>query len=100
MDTDEQRYDITVKIANQRYAIKNPRAKEELYRKAERLINEKVGYFHTAYPEHSVEKNMSLALIDVYTQLLLLEKKNDTEPYRQAMNQLTGEIETALHEYS
>ncbi len=98
MDAESKRFNINVKIAEQKILISIPRSREELYRKAERLINEKIGYFQTNYPDHNVEKNMALTLIDAYTRILQLEDRNDTAPYRHAMEVLTAEIESVVNE--
>ncbi len=96
MDELSERFTIQVRIGQQKFPITIPRIKEEIFRKAERMINEKIGFFEKNYPNHGIEKNMSLALLDFCTKLLQREQDNDTEPICKALSQLVNEMEEAI----
>ena len=81
MDEVSERFTIHVRIGDEKFPISILRSQEEMFRKAERMINEKIGYFTEHYPNHGIVKNMSLALLDICTKWLQREQDNDTQPY-------------------
>lgn len=72
------------------------REMEEVFRKAARLINETWGRYEKAYPHQGDEKYMSMTLLELAVSLLQTQKENDKEPYKQALETLTKELEDAL----
>ena len=96
MDEVSERFTIHVRIGDENFPISILRSQEEMFRKAERMINEKIGYFTEHYPNHGIVKNMSLALLDICTKWLQREQDNDTQPYHTALTQLLGEVEEAI----
>lgn len=96
MDGTNDRFVIQLLIGNQMYPITVTRDKEEVFRKAARLINEKLNRYQSTYPNQGYEKYMSVVLLDIAVNLLQSEERLDTAPYDAAIKQLTGEIEEVL----
>lgn len=86
---------IRLIIGHQEHAITVPRSQEERFRKASKLINEKLGKYEQRYANQSQEKYMSIVLLDLAVALLQNENKQDTRPILDLLEQLTREIEAA-----
>lgn len=86
---------IRLIIGHQEHAITVPRNQEERFRKAAKLINEKLGKYELKYANQSQEKYMSIVLLDLAVALLQNEGRQDTRPLLESMEQLTKEIEAA-----
>lgn len=93
----DEKFVIQLMIGNQIYPISIRREQEELFRKAAKQINEKLSRYQIAYPHQGYEKYMSIALLDFAVNVLQLEQINATERYQSSVEQLTSEIEAALH---
>lgn len=87
---------IQLLIGKQLYPITVLRDQEEVFRKAARIINEKLGRYEQAYPNKNREEYMSVALLDFAVRALQLENTKDAAPYAKAVEQLTREVEEAL----
>lgn len=96
MNGSDDKFVIQLWIGNQRYPITVSRDKEEVFRKAEKLVNEKLNRYRTTYPNQGNEIYMSVVLLDLAVSLLQSEERRDTEPYNTALSQLTKEIEEVL----
>lgn len=89
---------IQLHIGSQKYPISVVREQEEIFRKAAKQINEKISRYQTAYPGQGYEKYMSVVLLDFAVKVLQIEHNNATEPYNEALEKLTAEIEEILIE--
>lgn len=96
MDANSDKFVIQLWIGNQKYPITVSRDKEEIFRKAEKLVNEKLNRYRTTYPNQGDDIYMSVVLLDLAVSLLQSEERLDTEPYNKVLSQLTKEIEEAL----
>lgn len=96
MNEVSERFVIKLRINNQEYPITVRRDKEEIYRAAEKRINEKLNRYKQQYPHLGEERYVFMTMLDLVTKLIECEKKNDTEPYLDILNELTSEIEEVL----
>ena len=64
MSTSNDKMVIQLLIGKHQYPITVLRDQEEVFRKAARLINEKLGRYEQAYPNQGSEKYTSVALLD------------------------------------
>lgn len=87
---------IQLLIGKQVYPITVRRDQEEVYRKAARLINEKLGRYEQAYPNLSYERYTSVALLDFAVQVIQTQKQKDQSPYEDVVKRLTEEIAQLL----
>lgn len=87
---------IQLLIGKQVYPITVRRDQEEVYRKAARLINEKLGRYEQSYPNLSYEKYTSVALLDFAVQVIQTQKQKDQSPYEDVVKRLTEEIAQLL----
>ena len=76
------------------------REQEENYRKAARMINEKLGRYEQSYPNLGYERYTSVALLDFAVQVLQLQMQKDQTLYEETVGRLTTEIEELFREPS
>ena len=89
---------IKLEIGRQQISVNIPRNMEEAYRRAGKLINQRLNIYSTMYPQKDQEQLLCMALIDIALSLHLSENKHDAEPYKELMARLTSEIEEELGE--
>ena len=96
MNEVSEKFVIQLRIDNQTYPIKIRRDEEEIYRAAERKINDKLNLYKEHFPNLEEERYMFMAMLDLSVQLIRSEKRNDTEPYEAVLQNITAEIESTL----
>lgn len=89
---------IKLEIGRQQVNVNIPRELEEAYRRAGKLINQKINLYASTYPQKDYEQLLCMTLVDVALSYQLSENKNDVGPYKDALTQMTAEIEDALEE--
>jgi hypothetical protein len=96
----EEREKLTIKlqVGRRTITVTIPREMEEVYRSADKLINDKVNTYASMYPTKDYEQFLCMALIDIALSFRLVEKRNDTNPYDVTIGKLTSEIEDVLGE--
>ena len=87
---------IQLLIGKQVYPITVRRDQEEVYRKAARQINEKLGRYEQSYPNLSYERYTSVALLDFAVQVIQTQMQKDQSPYEDVVKRLTDEITQLL----
>lgn len=87
---------IQLMIGKRMHPITIRRDKEEIFRKAAKNINERLGRYQESYPNLSYESCVSITLLDFAVEALQAQSNNDTKPYDEAVSALTREIEEAL----
>lgn len=92
------RLSIRLDIGGNKIQLTIPRQEEEIYRKAGLLINQKLNAYSEAYSDRDKEQLYCMALIDIATNYQRAAGRNDTEPFKTLLNNITAEIETALNE--
>lgn len=89
---------IQLLIGKHQYPITVQRDQEEIFRKAARIINEKLGRYEQAYPNQGSEKYTSVALLDFAVRALQLENMKDQSPYADTVKRLSAELEQLFEE--
>lgn len=96
MNKANDKFVIQLLIGKQMYPITVQREQEEIFRKAARLINEKLSRYEQAFPNQGYEKYTSIAMLDFAVGALLLEKQKDQTLYAETTQRLGQEIEQLL----
>lgn len=91
-----EKFFIQLRIDNQTYPVNIRRDEEEFYREAERRINDKLNLYRDRFPNLAREQYLYMTLLDLSVQLVREERRNDTEQYKNVMENLTGEILATL----
>jgi hypothetical protein len=98
MAEDREKIRITLTIGRRTVPVTVSRDMEEIYRQAAKLVTDKVNIYASMYPNKDYEQFLCMALIDIALSYKLGERRNDTEPYTNAIIKLTHEIEGVLGE--
>ena len=96
MEEKKDKLVIQLLIGKQVYPITVRRDQEEVYRKAARQINEKLGRYEQSYPNLSYERYTSVALLDFAVQVIQSKLQKDQSPYEDVVKRLTDEITQLL----
>ncbi len=87
---------IQLLIGKQVYPITVKRDQEEIYRRAARMINDKLGRYEQSYPHLGYERYTSVALLDFAVQVIQLQNQKDEAPYETTVDWLSEEISQLL----
>ena len=79
-------------IGKQVYPITIKREQEEIYRRAARMINDKLGRYEQSYPHLGYERYTSVALLDFAVQVIQLQNQKDESPYEKVVDRLNEEL--------
>ena len=91
-----EKFVIRLLIGKHTYPITVRRDQEEIYRRAAREINEKLGRYEQAYPNLGAERYTSAVLLDFAVRVLQAEKETDSSPFVDMARGLTQEIDELL----
>lgn len=84
---------ITIRLGKMLFPITIKRREEEVYRAAEKLINERLNFYAGKYQHQGDETYMAMAILDIAVALKKDEQKKDTIPLMNKVNTLLQEIE-------
>ncbi len=84
---------IRLMIADKDYVLTIKREEEEIVRKAARQINDKLNKYRSRFPSLEPERFLAMVALDISTDNLRLENKNDTTPFTGKIKQLTEELD-------
>ncbi len=84
---------ITIRLGKMLFPITIKRREEEVYRAAEKLINERLNFYAGKYQHQGDETYMAMAILDIAVALKKDEQKKDTTPLMDKVNTLLQEIE-------
>ena len=91
-----EKFVIRLLLGKHTYPITVRRDQEEIYRRAAREINEKLGRYEQAYPNLGAERYTSAVLLDFAVRVLQAEKETDSSPFVDMARGLTQEIDELL----
>ncbi len=92
MDNNEKMR-IHLSIADSIYSMTINRKDEELYRKAAKEINDKLNMYRERRPEGAMLDHLRMVAFDFAFKVVNSEYRNDTQPYKDKLEQLTKEME-------
>lgn len=96
MEDKKDKLVIQLLIGKQVFPITIRRDQEEIYRKASKMITDKLGRYEQSYPNLSYERYTSVALLDFAVQVIQLQQQKDLSPYETIVTRLSKELETLL----
>lgn len=95
----DDRFKIRLKVDNEEYPMTILRSEEEDYRAAARRIDNKLNKYRNVFPKLDAEKHWLMVAVELAYENVLLEKKNDTQPYLDKLKELEREIEKRIRSY-
>jgi cell division protein ZapA len=87
------RIKINLNIADSYYPITIERDEEELMRKAAKQVNDRLNSYREKYKNQPVDKLLAMVAFQFAHDNLMNEERNDTEPYRAKIEELTDLLE-------
>ena len=84
---------ITIRLGKMLFPITIKRREEEVYRAAEKLINERLNFYAGKYQHQGDETYMAMAMLDIAVSLKKDEQRKDTTPVMEKITALLQEIE-------
>lgn len=96
MEDKKDKLVIQLLIGKQVFPITVRREQEEIYRKASKMITDKLGRYEQSYPNLSYERYTSVALLDFAVQVIQMQQQKDMSPYEQTIERLNKEIAVLL----
>ncbi len=91
-----ENFQIKLRLGNKIFPITVKRSDEEIYRAAEKLINEKYSFYAERYPNQGDASYFCMAALDIALSLKRNEHNNDTQPFVECIQELVKEMEDCL----
>jgi cell division protein ZapA len=92
---------IHVEVADRSYRIlikRGDELKEQLAREAAKRAQQNFQQYRQTFDKKIEDRDLlAMTAIQLATEVLQLEKRNDTEPFTQTIQQLTNDIESYLN---
>ena len=92
----DDKFLIHVEIAGKSYGIRINRNEEQVAREAVRQIRMKMDQYRKKYSEVDVKDLLAMVAFQLSMHNLELEKRNDTNPFTDKIQELTTELEGYL----
>lgn len=89
---------INLLIAENNYPLTIARDDEEKVREAAKQVNIRLNAYRSHYPSLNLEKVIAMVAYEFSLETLKLKEKNDTVPYMEKINELTGVLEDYFRE--
>lgn len=89
-------FTITLRLGKQSFSITIRRTDEEVYRAAEKLINQKINSYASQYPDQGNETYLCMAALSIALSLKQNELRNDTQPFVDSMKRMLHTLEDTL----
>ena len=92
----DDKFLIHVEIAGKSYGIRINRSEEQVAREAVRQIRKKMDQYRKKYSDVDVKDLLAMVAFQLSMHNLELEKRNDTNPFTDKIQELTTELEGYL----
>ncbi len=96
----EDKLSIKVSIADKLYPMRVRREDEERYRKAAKMINEKLLKYKQTFKDSSEKDFLAMVSLHFATNYLLMEEKIDQTPVIDKLNELNDSLLSHIDEYN
>lgn len=97
-DNVEEKLHIRLHVYDTDLSVNIPRADEEYYRNAAKLITDTINNYASVFKDKKSNKELLyMVLIDIALKYEKELKRNDTTPFNDILKQLTSEIEDTLN---
>ncbi|WP_321331708.1 cell division protein ZapA [uncultured Bacteroides sp.] len=84
---------INLQIADSNYPLQINREEEEIVREAAKQVNIRLNTYRTHYKNVDPEKIIAMVAYEFSLDNLKLRQRNDTEPYKEKIEELTEVLE-------
>ena len=87
---------IHLLIDSGRYPLKIHREDEQIYRDAAKQIDNKLNKYRNMFPDMNPKDYWVMVALELAYENISLKDKNDTQPYKEKVEELTKEIEKII----
>ena len=92
----DEKFNIHLNVAGKYYPLRILRKDEEKFRKAAKLITDKVLKYRESYSEGEERDYLAMAAVDLVSELVDLKNKKDINPIVEELRDLNAELEDFL----
>ena len=96
MNKDKDMLNIQLRVVDMYLPMTIRRDEEEYYREAARRIDNLLNLYRDSFKEQGTEKYMTIAALHLSVTAVRLERKNDTRPFKEKIEELTRTLEDYL----
>lgn len=96
MNDDKNMLNIQLRVADMHLPMTIQREEEVYYREAAKRIDNLLNLYRKNFKEQSTEKYMTMVALHLSVIAVKLERKNDTQPFKDKIEELTKTLEDYL----
>lgn len=96
MNDDKDMLNIQLRVADMYLPMTIRREEEEYYREAARRIDTLLNLYRDSFKEQGAERYMTMVALHLSVTVVRLERRNDTRPFKEKIEELTHTLEEYL----
>lgn len=96
MNDDKNLLTIKLRVADTNLPMTIRRDEEEYYREAAKRVDNLLNLYRDSFKEQGAEKYMAMVALHLSVVAVKLERRNDTQPYKDKIEELTRTLEDYL----
>ena len=96
MNDDKNLLTIKLRVADTNLPMTIRRDEEEYYREAAKRVDNLLNLYRDSFKEQGAEKYMAMVALHLSVAAVKLERRNDTQPYKDKIEELTRTLEDYL----
>ena len=96
MNADKKMLNIQLRVADMYLPMTIRREEEEYYREAAKRIDNLLNLYRDSFKEQNTEKYMTMVALHLSVTAVRLERRNDTQPFKDKIEELTRTLEDYL----
>lgn len=100
MTNDKEKLNIQLRIANMTFPMTILREQEEFYREAAKRIDDQLNQYRVHFPNQNMERYMTMIALHFSFMNVKAERRNDTLPYKEKLEEMTLTLEEYLRSLS
>jgi cell division protein ZapA (FtsZ GTPase activity inhibitor) len=89
---------INVQIGGFRIPLRVPRSDEEIYRRAQKMVNDNIDSYQKRFTRHSYEEILIMVAFHLSATISRHQLSGDLSPVEEALKALEAEIDNALNQ--
>lgn len=93
---EDEKFTITLTVAGEKFPTKIRRSDEELYRRATKMIDNKLNFYRSHYGQSIAGKEMQMVALNLAVNLVKTEDQQDAGPIFDRLEQLDKEVQELL----
>ena len=96
MNNENEKFNITITVAGEKFPLHIRRTEEELYRRAAKMIDEKLNFYRSKYGEGIADKQLKMVALNIALNLVKTENTQDATPIFERLERLDQEVQQLL----